>query len=71
MTDPAHRCRYCGERFDNHAAPNNPIRPEGCPKDGKFPTWPKSVRNEKKAGELYDKRIARFWRARKTTFTPI
>jgi hypothetical protein len=66
----AHRCRVCGERFDNHATANNPVRPFGCP-GKKFPTWPKSIRNEAKAGALYDKRIAKFWRERKSTFSPV
>ena len=67
---PKHLCSICIRRFDEHGAPENPIRPFGCP--GRvWPKWPKTIKDMEKAGALYDKRIRKFWTERDTIFQPV
>lgn len=64
------RCKHCFNRYDNHACPENPHAPANrCP--GRVePKWPTTIKNEEKAGKLFDKRLAKFWNERSTTFSP-
>lgn len=64
-------CAYCGYKGTLHGGRDNPHRPFACPASDKAPKWPHSVKNEKKADALYDKRLAKFWLKRKTSFRPI
>jgi hypothetical protein len=64
-------CAHCGEKGTQHGGPNNPQRAYACPAPGKPPKWPSSQKDEKKAGALFDKRLAKYWSKRKTSFYPI
>lgn len=68
-THPDHLCARCGAKFSAHAALANPIAPNGCP-SGEFPRWPSSIKDDARAGRLFDKRVAAFWKASKSTFSP-
>lgn len=61
-------CRRCGARKEQHGGATNPHRPFACP-GGEFPKFPK-LKDERKAGELFDKRLAAFWTKRSTSFSP-
>ncbi len=67
---PNHRCAHCYKRYDAHAGatPSDNIPADRCP--GKPAKWPNSIQNEKRAGEVYDKRVRRMWTTHTTTFTP-
>lgn len=69
-TDLERLCAYCGRKGTQHGGGSNPHRPYACPADGKAPTWPK-LKDEKKAGALFDKRLAKYWTQRTTAFRPI
>ena len=68
MSLDAVRCKLCGTRFDEH-------RSEGalCPPTvswGKlrpFPRWPR-LRDEARAGALFDRRLAAYWAKSRGTF---
>jgi len=64
-----HLCNACGRKFGEHAAARNPHCAVGTCPSGDFPSWPK-MKDEAKAGALFDKRIAKFWTTSKTTFRP-
>jgi len=61
-------CAHCGFNESKHGGATNPYRPFACPATGKEPKWPTTIRDEKKAGELLDKRLAQHWTKRKTSF---
>jgi len=64
---PRHICCVCGHHWEQHSGPNNPLAaPAACP-SGEFPKWPK-LKDEAKAGALFDKRLAAFWKRSKSTF---
>ncbi len=65
-----HLCAACGEKFANHARWGNPHAVEGACPSGPFPKWPATIKDEHKAGILFDKRVAQFWRASPSTFQP-
>lgn len=66
-----HLCSNCGQKFSHHAAHGNPYAAEGaCPSAREFPKWPSTIRDEAKAGRLFDERVERFWRASPGAFRP-
>lgn len=70
MIHENHLCRNCSAKQGDHAGPSNPhAAPGACP-PGRFPRWPHTIRDEKRAGLLFDKRVAKFWQGSKTTFQP-
>jgi hypothetical protein len=59
---PKHRCRACGARLEQHVGIDYTPKPLACPPHGvKFPSWPSTVKDESKAGALFDKRVADYW----------
>jgi hypothetical protein len=64
-------CRNCGYPGTKHGSAQNPVRPYACPANGAEPKWPHSIKDDKKAGALYDKRLDRFWRKRTTRYEPV
>lgn len=64
-------CAYCGLKGTQHGGADNPHRPYACPASGKCPKWPHSIKDEKRASALFDKRLASFWTKRKTAFRPV
>lgn len=65
-----HLCRVCGARYGNHAGRHNPHVVENTCPSGRFPKWPTTIDDDKAAGELFDRRVATFWKASGTTFKP-
>lgn len=64
---PAHRCRNCTARADQHATLENPYAPAACPV-GPFPRWTKG--DDREPGR-FDRKIERFWRKSKSQFKPM
>lgn len=58
-------CARCGETLGQHHCES-----AACPA-GPFPKWPSSIKDEAKAGALWDKRIKAFWAKSKTTFKAV
>lgn len=58
------RCRHCARRLGEHRAEPQ----HSCPGPGKFPKWPSTVKDEEKAGALFDKRVRAYWSKRSTAF---
>lgn len=58
-------CRHCGVVGTKHRA-----RDGRCPATAQEPRWPSTVKDEDKAGQLFDKRMARHWAKRSTVFEP-
>ena len=56
-------CGNCGKRGDQHRGYDGK-----CPGPGPEPKWPSTIKDEARAGALYDKRMARYWAQRKTYF---
>lgn len=56
-------CSNCGKRGEQHRGVDGK-----CPGPGPEPKWPKTIRDEVKAGDLFDKRMARYWSQNKTYF---
>lgn len=70
MSDERILCRHCGQRLGIHGGSENPYAaPLACPV-GEFPKWPTSVRDEQRAGRLFDQRVRKFWTRSRTTFSP-
>ncbi|HEY6117459.1 MAG TPA: hypothetical protein VI172_16015 [Candidatus Dormibacteraeota bacterium] len=67
---PNHLCTACGEKYERHAGRGNPHVTEGACPSGPFPKWPTTITDEKRAGEVFDQRVAAFWQASRTTFKP-
>lgn len=69
-----HRCAKCGCRRGDHCAASKGPLSGRCPQTKGWGTpapWPKYPKGpEPKAGQLFDRRIARHWSTH-TTFTPI
>jgi len=71
---PKHLCKNCGIKYEDHGCDKYPDK---CPaitfwgKMKPFPNWPISTKDQIKAGELFDKRIDRWWASSNTTFSPI
>ena len=64
---PNHRCQHCGERYEKHAGPNNPLAPaERCPGE----RWPAFPDHAEDPHALFDQQIANFWQERLTLFKP-
>jgi hypothetical protein len=61
-----HLCRHCGFSKQEHRASDL-----HCPATGTFPKWPSTIRDEARAGKVFDQRLARHWAARKTKFKPV
>lgn len=57
-------CKHCGFAGRKHRTGD-----ARCPAGEAFPKWPTTVKDEVKAGALFDKRLAKYWAARATTFT--
>lgn len=66
----SHRCANCGAKQGAHAGPGNPHAVQGACPSGEFPKWPSTIRDEGRAGRVYDRRVKAFWRASKSTFKP-
>ncbi len=54
-------CRACGERGERHRGSDG-----HCPGRGRDPRWPSSVKDEQRAGAIFDARMLRFWQERAT-----
>ncbi len=63
-------CRHCRQPKGKHGAADNPVRPFACP-GAKEPKWPHSIKDMQRAGELYDRRLAKFWSERSTSFQEV
>lgn len=63
--DTTVRCRHCGIRGNLHRGSDG-----RCPGAETEPRWPSTIRDEAKAGAVYDARLSAHWSARKTTFDP-
>lgn len=61
------RCRHCARPLRDHGGRENPHRAYACP-GKKEPRWPK-IQDERSAGELFDRRLAKFWAERSTSFS--
>jgi hypothetical protein len=64
-------CRMCGAQGQHHRAIDGKcpsMASWGRPKP--FPRWPPTIRDEAKAGRLYDTRLARYWARGRTWFRP-
>lgn len=59
-------CRRCGQIGEHHRASDG-----HCPGKGLHPKWPRSIRDEAKAGALYDKRMVKYWNERSTIFEAV
>ncbi len=68
MIDARTRCTHCGARKEQHGSAENPVRAFACPGPGTEPRWPTTIKDERRAGEVFDRRLARFWSERSTTF---
>ena len=64
-----HRCANCGLRKGQHGSHDNPIRAFACP-GTTWPNYPRSINDVKRALEVYDQRVAKFWNERSTSFVP-
>lgn len=56
-------CRHCGRKGSEHRGSDGL-----CPGKGPEPKWPRTIRDEAKAGALFDKRMAKYWSKQTTTF---
>lgn len=65
-----HLCANCGDKYGRHAGRGNPHAPEETCPSGPFPKWPTTIQDEKRAGEVFDRRVKRFWETSGTTFQP-
>ena len=70
-TNERHLCRHCGMRLGMHGGKDNPFRPWACPGAKDFPRWPLTIKDETRAGQVYNKRLERFWTRRNTRFEPV
>jgi len=59
MSEQVH-CAHCGRPRGQHRGADG-----RCPGRGDFPAWPSSAKDP---GAAWDKRIARYWEERSTTF---
>lgn len=67
---PEHRCCQCNRKFEDHSGAGNPFAPEGrCPSDQAFPAFYYKSTGKNVPLEILDKRLARYWNAKKTTFS--
>ena len=67
---PKHLCRHCRQAYEKHAASAvGDVPKDRCP--GKEAKWPTSIKDEERAGKVFDERLRRMWTARKTTFAPV
>jgi len=64
MTDTL--CSHCGQPGMKHRSSD-----ARCPGSTKEPKWPTTIRDEKRAGEVFDTRLARHWSKRTTTYRPM
>jgi len=65
-----HICANCGQKRGAHAGATNPhAKPGACP-PGEFPAWPRTIRDEGRAGRVFDRRVRKFWEASESTFKP-
>jgi hypothetical protein len=64
-------CKHCGKPGTEHGMADNPHRPFACPSDKPFPKWPTSIKDDEKAGALFDRRLAKHWTARITCYEPV
>lgn len=64
-------CMHCRRRLGLHGGAGNPVRPYACPADRSFPGWPRDMRPERLAEEVFDQRIRGFWAERSTSFSPM
>lgn len=66
-----HHCATCGGRKEEH------LDRQKCPPFSQwgrvkpFPKWPKTIKDEAKAGALFDKRIKAYWTANDSFFRPV
>lgn len=60
-------CKHCGQPGRKHGSAQNPVRAFACPGSNEEPKWPK-MKDDKKAGALYDKRLMAHWKRRKTSY---
>lgn len=66
-----HGCAICGATRENH------LDNQKCPPFSQwgtikpFPRWPKTIKDEAKAGALFDKRLNDYWTANDSFFKPI
>lgn len=65
-----HLCAVCGAKRGAHSGPNNPHAPNGACPSGAFPKWPSTIRDEARAGMVFDRRVRTFWQASRSTFQP-
>lgn len=71
MYNENHLCANCGAKYGRHAGRGNPHVPENtCPSGPHFPKWPTTIDDDKRAGELFDERVRKFWQSSRTTFKP-
>lgn len=65
-----HLFAVCGAKRGAHAGHSNPhCPPSACP-SGPFPKWPTTIRDQGRAGRVFDRRVRKFWQASRTTFQP-
>lgn len=69
--DPSVLCKHCGLRGGKHGGVNNPHRVRPCPASDADPKWPTTIKDQAKAGALYDKRLAKHWTKRTTSYEPV
>lgn len=65
-----HLCSACGAKYGAHAGRGNPWCVDGTCPSGAFPKWPTTIDDDKRAGEVFDERVRKFWQASKSTFKP-
>lgn len=65
MPSDDHHCANCNQRFGAHRWGDS-----RCPPCGTFPEWPKAIRDEARAGLVFDRRVSEFWGASTTVFKP-
>lgn len=65
-----HLCKACGYKFEEHRGAPLDGRAHACP-SGASPKWPSSIKDETRAGEVYDARVSKFWAKTKTSFKPV
>lgn len=66
MPHDNHLCRNCAAKYGAHRASDAACPPPRVA----FPKWPSTIDDEAKAGALYDKRLAAYWKASESTFSP-
>ena len=62
---PRHLCSNCLQKFEDHRTSDRK-----CP-GKKEPKWPTTIKDEDRAGEVFDKRMEKFWSENKTYFKPV